>query len=122
MSTAMPSKYSYISLDYLNMMSGGDETMREVMLQMLLEELPVEIAKMKPLADEANWTELKNVSHKMKSTLAFVGYSLMTEANRNIETSSKDGENLDEIPGWIAVLEDNLPKVMEELQAEYARS
>ncbi len=111
--------YAHINLDYLDLMSDGDQDMKKVMLEMLLDELPSEIKKMRPLMEAKDWNNLKEVSHKMKSTLAFVGNEEMTIANRVVEQISKDLENFEELPELIAILEDMTEKVMPELKNVY---
>ena len=109
-------KYDAINLDYLELMADGDISMKKIMLDMLLEELPVEIEKMKALLQEGNWTELGNVSHKMKSTLAYVGNDEMTVANKTIETICKTGEAIDELPALMDNLIGNFELVLPELK------
>ncbi len=108
--------FAHIDLSYLNLMSDGDDSMKKVMLEMLFEELPTEINAMRALLDGANWQELGSVSHKMKSTLSFVGNESMTEANKSIEENVKAESELNAIPGHIETLENMLPQVMEELK------
>ena len=43
--------YDYINLEYMEMMSEGDPSMKKVMIEMLMEELPQEINKMEALGD-----------------------------------------------------------------------
>ena len=111
--------YAHINLDYLNLMSDGDLDMKKVMLEMLLDELPSEIEKMRPLLEAKDWNNLKEVSHKMKSTLAFVGNEEMTIANKVVEQISKNLENFDELPELITILENMTEKVMPELKQVY---
>ena len=110
--------YQHIDLEYLDMMSEGDESMKKVMLEMLLEELPQEIIKMKSLCADFNWQELGAVSHKMKSTLAFVGNLKMTEANKSIEKTAKENPSADALSGLIEVLNSLYPAVLDELKME----
>ena len=110
--------YDYINLEYMEMMSEGDSSMKKVMIEMLMEELPQEIDKMDALVKDRNWNELMSVSHKMKSTLAFVGNENMTEANKQIESLSKEGSNTDSIPELLESLKNLYPKVLNELQQE----
>ena len=114
-------KYTYINLDYMEMMSDGDVEMKKVMLDMLLEELPMELDKMKSLLDQQNWDELGSVSHKMKSTLAFVGNDEMTNANKDIELIAKSGEEVNTIAPLVNALKDLCPKVVQELNLEKDR-
>ncbi len=113
--------YIHINLDYMDMMSDGDDSMKKVMLEMLLEELPMELEKMNALTTEKNWVELGAVSHKMKSTLSFVGNEAMTNANKDIEQICKDQNSLETIPGFIAVITEMAPKALDELRVEFER-
>ncbi len=113
--------YNFINLDYLDMMSDGDLEMKKVMLDMLFEELPQEIAKMRQLTNTSDWNELKSVAHKMKSTLSFVGCDPMTSSNSDIEMICKDGGDTAKVEPLMAVLESNLDNVMSELKTEYAK-
>lgn len=111
--------YHYLNLDYLNLMTDGDDEMKKVMIDMLFEELPQELEKMAQLNSESNFEELKSVSHKMKSTLSFIGNDTMTEANKEIEAILKTGGDTEKILGLITTLNELQPNVIAELQSEY---
>lgn len=113
--------YKYINLEYMEMMSEGDASMKVVMLEMLLEELPQEIELMNTLIGESNWGELMSVSHKMKSTLAFVGNDEMTNANKQIELFAKDATETATIPELMEQMNKLCPDVVEELKQEVSR-
>ncbi len=113
--------YKFINLDYLEMMSDGDESMKKVMLEMLIAELPEEIGKMKELLEQKNWDTLSSVSHKLKSTLAFVGNDEMTEANIQIEQMAKSAKDSPEMQKAMSVLEHLSPSVIAEIEEEFAR-
>ena len=110
--------YEFINLEYMEMMSDGDESMKKVMLEMLIAELPDELQKMRNHLDAANWEELSSVSHKMKSTLAFVGNDAMTNANKEIEMITKSNGDTSTIPALMDTLEELSPKVLAELKNE----
>ena len=84
--------FKFINLDYMDMMSDGDADMKKTMLEMLFEEVPEEMNKMKECHESKKWEELGDISHKMKSTLAFVGNTAMTDANSAIEKNLKHEE------------------------------
>lgn len=113
--------YQFINLDYLELMSDGDDSMKKVLLEMLIEELPDEIVKMRSLEQVANWSELSSVSHKMKSTLSYVGNDTMTMANKTIEHNTKDATDLNDVPSLMDALETNMERVMTELKIELTR-
>lgn len=114
------SSFRYISLDYLDKMSGGDQDTQKLLLEMLINELPQATTEMKQLFASQNWADLRNASHKMKSTLAFVGNQKMTRANKKILetlTNSKTGQHLQR---EMQLLEDLAPKVLLELRKVYS--
>ena len=113
--------YTFINLEYMEMMADGDAEMKQVMLNMLLTELPEELEKMLGLLASENWEELGSVSHKMKSTLAFVGNPQMTNANKDIETLAKTSEGTAQISGLMKVMEEVCPKILEELKMEQSK-
>ncbi|MFK7937286.1 MAG: Hpt domain-containing protein [Saprospiraceae bacterium] len=102
-------------------MTDGDDEMKKVMLDMLFEELPEELEKMNRMYEIASWDELKAVSHKMKSTLSFVGNEAMVEANKKIESTIKNGEDTNSIAILLTTLSSNQPKVIQELKIEYSK-
>lgn len=112
--------YENLNLDYLNLMTGGDAEMQKMMLDILFEELPVEIELLSTHYNNQAWDDLKSISHKLKSTLAFVGNDQMTIANTQIEQNAMHVENTDDIPGLIGQIKEMYPKVMEELKGYYA--
>lgn len=110
--------YSFINLEYMEMMADGDNDMKQVMLDMLITELPEELDKMVALCEAASWEELGSVSHKMKSTLAFVGNDQMTNANKDIETMAKEKSDPVGINDRIKIMVEYCPKVLKELKRE----
>lgn len=85
--------YKHINLEYLELMSDGDVDMKGILLDMLLTEPGGEFEKMQKLAAEKNWDELKQVSHKMKSTLPYVGFEELTETNKKIDKMLWERQN-----------------------------
>ena len=91
----MNTNFQFIDLSYLDLMADGDDDMKQTMIEMLLDEVPTEMEKMTDLHQSEDWKELREVSHKMKSTLSFIGNSAMTEANKTVENIAKSQEGLD---------------------------
>ena len=110
--------HKFINLEYLELMADGDDAMKKIMLEMLLDELPTEVQKMKTLIAEKNWQDLMSVSHKMKSTLSYVGNDAMTKANKEIELITKDNGDYDKLASLMAIVATQFYNVMPELQAE----
>ncbi len=108
--------YQHINLDYLDLMSDGDEDMKKVMIEMLLEEVPAEVSKMNDLHQAGDWSQLREVSHKLKSTLAFIGNSVLTNANQKVEDISKSEQGIEELPSLLDSISATFPNALEELK------
>jgi HPt (histidine-containing phosphotransfer) domain-containing protein len=108
--------YQYIQLDYLETMTDGDSDMMQTMLDMLIIEIPEEMEKMKIALAANDLEELFQLSHKMKTTLSFIGNEDMIEANKKLEHNSRHVENVETIPTLVHILDDLAVKVVEELQ------
>lgn len=113
--------YEFINLEYLELMADGDPEMKKVMLDMLLTELPEELNKMRTEFNIQEWETLGSTSHKMKSTLSFVGNPDMTAANKEIEGICKSQENTCQIASMLTTLEEVAPRVLEEIRIEIAK-
>ena len=110
-----------IDLSYMDMMADGDNDMKKIMLELLFEEPVQEIESMYPMLKSEDWDSIERVSHKMKSTLAFVGNDTLTETNKKIEHNSKNRVNLEKLPELIKILDVLYKKVLVQLKAEYDR-
>ena len=111
----------YIDLSYMELMSDGDIEMKRLMLELLFEEPLEEIKKMQKLYSSENWTDLKAVSHKMKSTLAFVGNDELTNTNKAIEKISMENSGMNKLPALITLLQETYEKALVELKREHTR-
>ena len=109
-----------IDLTYLEMMADGDDFMKKTMLDMLLEEMPPELEKLRGAYLNQDGEALRQVAHKMKSTLAFVGNDAMTEANATLEAIGQDGTGLQRAAPHLETLERLAPGVLAALAEESA--
>ena len=105
-----------IDLSYMELMTDGDVEMKKVMIEMLLDEPEGELIKMVALADGEDLATLKSISHKMKSTLSFVGNKEMTTKNAKIELISDGGGDIAELAELTARLVEIFQYVKKELQ------
>lgn len=109
---------SLLDLSYLEMMADGDADMKKTMLDMLLEEMPPELEKLRAAFLAGDADQLHQVAHKMKSTLAFVGNGAMTVANEAIESIGKEGCDLQRVGAHLEVLETTAKSVIPALEQE----
>ncbi len=110
--------HRFIDLEYMDLMCEEDLSMKKIMLEMLLAEIPAELAKMRESLEAADWKNLNAVSHKFKSTLAFIGNDTMTQANKQIEIATKRLESTEQIITWLDILEKTGPLVTQEIKNE----
>jgi len=112
--------YQHINLDYLNLMSDGDDDMKKVMIEMLLEEVPGEVDKMNTFHQEANWKQLREVSHKLKSTLAFIGNDTLTNTNQQVEDIAKEANGVEKLPELLNTISSLYPAALAELKTVFS--
>lgn len=108
--------FNYIQLDYLETMTDGDSDMMQTMLDMLIAEIPEEIEKMNAALTIQDWQELFQISHKMKTTLSFIGNEQMIHTNKTLEHNARHETDLGTIPGFVKELTELSVMVVEELQ------
>jgi len=110
-----------LDLSYLDLMADGDDFMKKTMLDMLIEEMPPELEKLRKSFLEQDGETMHQVAHKMKSTLAFIGNPIMTEANSTCEVIGKEGNDLQRAGALIEILEAQAKVVLPLLHAESAK-
>jgi HPt (histidine-containing phosphotransfer) domain-containing protein len=113
--------YHFIDLRYLEKMSAGDIETKKLLLEMLIEELQSAVLEMRVLYRQKKWPELLNVSHKMKSTLAFTGNKELIEANRSFWQQVSERKDMEVKSHCLDLLESRCPVVISELKEEYAK-
>ena len=117
----MTKEVTTLDLSYLDLMSDGDSLMKKTMLDMLIEEIPPELEKLRNSLLEQDGNTMHQVAHKMKSTLAFIGNSVMTEANATCEKIGIEGTDLQRAGTHIEKLEAQAQVIMPLLEAESAK-
>jgi HPt (histidine-containing phosphotransfer) domain-containing protein len=117
----MSGEFQHINLDYLGQMTEGDRALERDMLLVLVKELQIEIPKLRALGAEGRWRELAEVSHRLKTSLAYAGNDALSRINAEIEAIASRGDGAGELPGLFGGLESAVPDVIGELQAAVGR-
>jgi len=115
-----PNVYAHIDLSYLDLMADGDSQLRRLMLELLTKEMPSDFEKYQPLYEKRDWKELHRISHKMKTTLSFVGNEKLTRLNARIERIVKTRTDLGKLPDLLQQVQELYPKALEEVREELA--
>ena len=111
--------FRFINLEYLDMMTEGDSEMQKEILGIVVEEIRNDIPKMADFFRKGDLENTNHISHKFKSTLAFVGNELMTDANKEVELITKIGGDESKLPELFKIIEEMQPKVLQELEQYY---
>ncbi len=110
------SAYQHIDFTYLDSLIDGDVETKQVILSTLLEEVPEEIEKIRTSLTNEHWNELHELSHKLKSTLAYIGNDTIFNENQNIMMAARNLDNLAAIPTWFENVENQWALIEPELQ------
>jgi HPt (histidine-containing phosphotransfer) domain-containing protein len=111
--------FRHINLEYLETMTDGDADMMQTMLEMLIAEIPDEMDKMKQSVKTEDWNEIFQISHKMKTTLSYIGNTDMIELNKQLEHDARHLENIAGVPAMVEKLCAMSVPVVEELEKAY---
>ena len=86
-----------------NMMSGEMEHVK-LLLEDLMNSIPLKFSEMTALASEKKWQQLYMLAHQMKFNLSVAGMEYASNVAHSIERDARLEENVDNIPGRIAAI------------------
>ncbi len=109
---------SLIDLDYLEQLSEGDDDFTISMLSYFLENTPGVINDLKQFHKDKDWKSLRNVAHKFKPQLTFMGIKSVFNEVETIEQNAANVVKTDDIPVLIKTVEEVCNKAMEEIRTE----
>lgn len=109
--------YKHLNLSYLESLIGDDTETMAVIFSTLLEEVPEEITKMENLITNQDWHTFHEVTHKFKSTLAYLGNDEIFDANQDMMMNARNMENLDKIPALFEIVKNSWGHIQPEVEA-----
>jgi HPt (histidine-containing phosphotransfer) domain-containing protein len=107
--------FKFINFAYLDSLIDGDVETKQVIISTLLEEVPEEMGQLQKALAISDWNTFHEVSHKLKSTLAYIGNDAIFEANQNMMMASRSTDNLAQIPIWLSEVENLWEDIKPEL-------
>ncbi|MGQ0828566.1 MAG: Hpt domain-containing protein [Bacteroidota bacterium] len=108
-----------INLDYLNGLAKGNTVFVKEMIDMFLEDNPEEIQNLGQSIQNKNYTLIKEIAHKMKSTIAFMGLSPLIENELSeIEQLAINKSEINKIESLYLKVKEICDKAAEELKSE----
>jgi HPt (histidine-containing phosphotransfer) domain-containing protein len=90
-----------IDLTYLNEISGGDSSFIKEMLDLFINTTAIEVNEFDQLLAAGNYEGIGQLAHKMKAPIQMIGASELFDKVKIIESSGKNGTNLENIPNLI---------------------
>lgn len=94
--TATPSS-GLIDLSYLNKVTEGENALRVKLVDMLLEETPVELEKMHRLLEEHKLNALGATAHRFKSSAILFGVKDLATDLKALELIAREGKDLEKV-------------------------
>ena len=106
-------------LDYLNSISGGDESFIVDMVQTFIANVPEELNKIKGFVNQKNWNKAGQIAHKFASNLLFLEIEELKLIAIEIEENGINETNIEKIPDLIEKLETGCYQIIDELKRDF---
>jgi len=80
-----------VDIEYAKTLLGGNETVVQEMLMMLVDSLPEEISALEAAHQQKDWQQLKNLAHKLKGGSSYCGTLRLKSACTELDSYIKSG-------------------------------
>lgn len=108
--------YKFISTEYLDSVSGGDnETIREIVI-MFSEQVVEMYDEMRKLLSEKKYQALGLLAHKAKSSVAIMGMKDLAAILKTLEIQAKEGKETEKYESYVARFGNDTHEAMKELE------
>jgi hypothetical protein len=104
--------------EYLDELSDDDNEFKATMISYFIENAPIIIAEIKAHHNNKEWRELREIAHKFKPQIGFMGINIIEGDVEIIEQSSAKKTNLEEIGSLIDKVEGICKIAIEQLKEE----
>ncbi len=94
--SVLPTANGYVNLQYLEEISASNQDFITDMIQLFLRQMPQFVQKLKKASEDAQWTDMRYITHKMKSSLSTIGIFELESVMRQMETYAAQESNLAE--------------------------
>lgn len=107
--------YQYINPTYLAQNFQGDNTFITEILDIFIEEVPPKLRGLQDRWRLKQWEAMKEDLHSVKATIKTIGAHAMHQQVEQLEARLCNADKIEEIPGMIDHIKQQLPAVMEEV-------
>ncbi len=112
----------FCNLDYLKSISPDNPKFMKEMIQLFLKKVPQSIEEMNKFLIAADWHNLGEHAHKIKSNIQTMGIKKeILDAAKQIEDNCKYQKHLDLMPSLLLEIETEFNEVYKELEKELSR-
>lgn len=112
-------KLEYVNLDYLESMSGGDESIIRELVDVFMQQVPEFIREMQELYEKQDWNNLGMLANKAKSSIAIMGMDDLAVMLKEFELNAKEAKSPEKYSGYIERFIDETTHAVEELKSHF---
>ncbi len=105
-------------LSYLMQLMDHDTEIIVEVLRVFKQEVPKDIVKLQTHLNEKNWEMLGLTAHKLKSSVANLGLSKLSDIFLFIEQNGKENTNIDKLPRYVDLSIKNMNQLMIDIDLE----
>ncbi len=116
--TQFKQDHKYTDLTYLNRIAEGSDDFVKKMIETFIVQTPVLLQRMSDCEHEKKWDELRDVTHKLKPSIDFMGIQSLWETVKDIEKYAGKKTNLELLPDLLNKVNVVCVSAIEELKQE----
>lgn len=106
-----------VDFSSLNAFTGGDKDLIAIHIKTFLEFAPAQVESLRQAVDQKQWTEAKDVAHKLKPKLTYMGIKPLVPIVISIEEFAGQEKELDSLPFMVNEVEKVMEQASDELRA-----
>lgn len=107
-------------LTLVKAISGGDNSFVKSMIMLFLETVPGILEQMQVACQGKDWQLTSKLAHKLKSTIDSMNIYQLQDLIRKIESDGKKGENIDQIPAAVRLLQKGMNDCIRQVKSDFA--
>lgn len=107
---------TYIDLNYLESISGGDPEIIQEMKDIFIAQVPEFIENLKKFLKEGQYIELGKEAHKAKSSVMIMGMEELARDLKTLQLATIAGTNVESYPDFVRKFEEQCLGAVKELK------
>jgi HPt (histidine-containing phosphotransfer) domain-containing protein len=108
-------KYRFINTEYLDSVSGGDNSVVIEIVDLFREQVVEFTEEMKRLHSEKKYHDLGLLAHKAKSSVSIMGMNDLASMLKDFELQAKEGKDTDKYESYISRFSNETAEAVKEL-------